>query len=172
MKDFSTDTFGWVVLSVCLFVGFKLILNYWSKRSEEKRIKARRAELRALREARDDKRPTLADAVEQELDFLRTLAPRGSDTAEARSEIWARLMLDADLGRHAEGPAPYGLDQSQRDTLLANARKDAAEALKNTRALMSEVRALRKAIDEIVQYSAVALVIVLIVYWWKSHAAT
>jgi hypothetical protein len=172
MKDFSNDTWGWAVLSVCLFFGFKLVLNYWSRWSDKKRIKAHGDELHALREAREDKRPTLADAVEWELGFLRRFTPRSGDTNETRSAIWARLMLDADLGRHAESPAPYDLDQSQRDTLLANARKDAAEALKNSQALLREVAALRNTLNEIVQYSTVALVIGLIIYWWKSHAAT
>jgi hypothetical protein len=124
--------------------------------------------LKRLREAREDVRPTFADAAQTAMDFHRRYTLPNDDTHESRSAIWAKLALDDDLGRYAESPHPFDLDQSQRDTLLANARKDAAGALANSKALLRELRALTHSISEIARYLTWAFVIVLICYWWKS----
>lgn len=168
MEGFANNAVGWLVLWACLAFAIKLTLGYFNKRPEEKRQAARRAELKARQDARDDKRPTLADAIQTELDFIRDFTPRRDDTPEKRSEIWARLMLDHDLGRHAESAPPYELNQSQRDTLLANARRDAAEALKNSQAVLQQVQGLTNRLNEFGRYLTWALGIVVLYYWWKS----
>lgn len=171
MERFTNNAVGWLALWACLASGIKLTLGYFNKWTDEKRQAARRKELKALQDARDDKRPTLADAVQTELDFIRNFTPRGDDTAEKRSETWGRLMLDHDLGRHAESAPPYELDQSQRDTLLANARKDAAEALKNSQVVLRQVQGLTNSLNEFGRYLTWALLMVVLWYWWRSGFA-
>jgi hypothetical protein len=87
----------------------------------------------------------MGEALDSELTAWLRMLPRGSNSTLAANPIIARHILEDDLGRFAEGPTPYQLDQQTRDILLAHARQDAAEALLNTKALLEEMRGLTNA---------------------------
>ncbi|SHI04720.1 hypothetical protein [Bradyrhizobium erythrophlei] len=171
MPSATSSTVGWIVLWACLALGIKLILNHFSKRTREKREAEHRATLKARREEREDKRPTMAEALESELDWYRRFAISGDDEARRNNALYARLLMEDDLGLYAEGPRPYEIDQVHRDILLAHARKDAAEALATSRTLLQEVRSLTSALNELVRAVIVSMVVLLAVRWWKSGFA-
>jgi hypothetical protein len=153
MKSITSDTIGWLVMWACLALGINLTLNHFSKRSAEKREAERRAIFKARRDERDDKRPTMAEALDSELDAYRSIAVRGDDEAQRNNALYARIVMEDDLGRYAEGPRPYDVDQAHRDILLAHARKDAAEALATSQTLLREVRRLTSALDDFGRYA-------------------
>lgn len=127
---------------------------------------------KAGRDERDDKRPTMVEALESELDAHRKFAVRGDDEVERKNALYARVVMEDDLGRYAEGPRPYAdLDQTHRDILLAHARKDAAEALANSRTLLLEVRKLTSTLDEIGRALFWLMAVYLLWSWWKSGFA-
>jgi len=171
MKSITSDTIGWLVMWACLALGIKLTLNHFSKRSAEKREAERRTTLKARRDEREDKRPTMLEALDSELDAHRRLAVRGDDEAQKNNALYARIVMEDDLGRYAEGPRPYEIDQAHRDILLAHARKDAAEALATSRTLLMEVRRLTSAFDEFARYAFWAMAAFLLWSWWKSGFA-
>lgn len=156
----------------CLALGIKLVLNYFSKRSAEKREAERRAKLKARRDEREDKRPTMLEALHSELDAYRSIALTGDDEAQRNNALYARTVMEDDLGRYAEGPRPYAdIDQEHRDILLAHARRDAAEALPTSQTVLREVRRLTSALDEFSRYAFWAMVAFLLWTWWKSGFA-
>ena len=156
----------------CLALGIKLTLNYFSKRSAEKREAERRATLNARRDEREDKRPTMLEALESELDISRRVALPNDDEERRNNALYARIVMEDDLGRYAEGPRPYAdLDQAHRDILLAHARKDAAEALATNRTLLMDVRRLTSALDGLARYAFWAMAAFLLWSWWKSGFA-
>jgi hypothetical protein len=172
MKSITSDTVGWLVMWACLALGIKLTLDYFSKRSAEKREAERWTALKARRDKREDKRPTMMEALDSELDSYRRIALSSEDEAQRNNALYARIVMEDDLGRYAEGPRPYAdLDQAHRDILLAHARKDAAEALATSRTLLREVRRLTSALDEFGRYAFWAMVAFLLWSWWKSGFA-
>jgi hypothetical protein len=172
MQSITSDTIGMLVIGAWLALGFKLVLDHFSKRAAEKRKAERWATFKASRDERDDKRPTMVEALESELDSLRRVALPGDDEAQRNNALYARIVMEDDLGRYAEGPRPYSdLDQAHRDILLAHARKDAAEALANSRTLLLEVRKLTRTLDEINRIAFWLLAAYLLWAWWKSGFA-
>src|SRR2546430_8432773 len=171
MNSIPQDIIGWLVIGAFLAFGFKLILDRFSKRTEEKRKDERAAMFKAYRDARDDKRPTMGEQLDMELRSARSFAVRGEDEARRDNAIYARILMEDDLGRYAEGPRPYEVDQEHRDILLAHARKDAAEALANTRAVLAEVRSIQRTLNEIVRVAFWVLMAFLLWSWWKSGFA-
>jgi hypothetical protein len=164
----NENTILMLIVGAFLALGFKLILDRISKRAEEKRKDEEAARWRAHRDARDDKRPTMGEQLDMELSSARSFAVRGEDEARRDNAIYARILMEDDLGRYAEGPRPYEMDQDHRDILLAHARKDAAEALANTRTVLAEVRGIRRTIDEIVRVAIWLLIAFIVWSWWKS----
>jgi hypothetical protein len=75
---------------------------------------------------------------------------RGARALHLRSDIWsltgnrivADNLLDEELGRFPERTT-HNVDQETRDTLLVNARRDAAETLLNTQTLIREINAMK-----------------------------
>jgi len=171
MKSITGDSVGWLVMLACLALGIKLTLNYFSKRSAEKRDAERRAALKARRDERDDKRPTMAEALDTELEMSRRFAITGDDEAQRNNALYARIVMEDDLGRYAEGPRPYEIDQEHRDILLAHTRRDAAEALATSRTLLREVRRLTSSLDELARVAYWAMAAFLLWSWWKSGFA-
>lgn len=167
----TENDFIWILWWVWLALGFKWALGRISKKSAEKKQAAFQAEAKARRELRSDKRPTASEALESELTAIHSRSIRGDNWTIKANPIIARNILDDDLGRFAEGPAPYHLEQDKRDILLANARKDAAEALLNTQALLKEVHALKSALDNF-GYQLFWLGAAFLLWtWWKSGFA-
>src|SRR5437899_1766337 len=116
MQSITSDTVGWLVIWACLALGIKLALNQFRKKKEEsRRAAARRAALKVRRDERDDKRPTMAEALESELETSRQFALTGDDEAQRNNALYARIVMEDDLGRYAEGPRPYDIDQAHRD---------------------------------------------------------
>ena len=142
MTGLSTDSVAWLSL-ICMVVGAKAVVYCLNRRAEKKRTNERNALLESLR-GKAEKEMTFDEAVACQIDLYEKLAPRGTDTSEQRSAIWARLTLEYELGRYADKPTCTSLDASQHDILVAGARQDAAEALANTRALLQTVRQLTK----------------------------
>ncbi|MGX1325434.1 putative membrane protein [Bradyrhizobium sp. USDA 377] len=172
MQSITSETFAMLVMGAWLALGAKLLLNRYSKQAEKKRKAERRALFEARRDERDDKRPTMLEALESELDAYRSIAVRGDDEAQRNNALYARIVMEDDLGRYAEGPRPYAdLDQARRDILLAHARKDAAEALATSRTLLLEVRRLTSALDEINRVLFWLFAAYLLWAWWKSGFA-
>jgi hypothetical protein len=172
MKSVTSDTVGWLVMWACLALGIKLTLDYFSKRSAEKREAERWTALKARRDEREDKRPTMVEVLEMELDASRAVALTGDDEAQRNNALYARIVMEDDLGRYAEGPRPYAdLDQAHRDILLAHARRDAAEALATSRTLLREVRSLTSSLNELVRAAFWAMAAFLLWSWWKSGFA-
>jgi hypothetical protein len=171
MTSITNDTVAWLAIWAFLAIGLKLTLNYFSKRTEQKREAARRAAIKARRDERDDKRPTMTEALEQEISTYRDLALTGDDEARKINAIFARIVMEDDLGRYANGPRPYEVDQAHRDILLAHARKDAAEALATSRTLLSEVRRLTSALDELTRVAFWLAAAYVLWSWWKSGFA-
>jgi hypothetical protein len=172
MPSAASNTIGWIVLWACLAFGIKLVQNYFSKRSAEKREAERRATLKAHREEREDKRPTMLEALDSELNISRRLALPNEDEAQRNNALYARIVMEDDLGRYAEGPRPYAdLDQDHRDILLVHARRDVAEALATSQTLLREVRRLTSALDDLARYAFWVMVAFLLWSWWKSGFA-
>jgi hypothetical protein len=172
MNGITSEAVGMLVMGAWLALGIKLLLDRFSKRATEKRKAERWATLKARRDEREDKRPTMAEALESELDSLRRVALPGDDEAQRNNALYARIVMEDDLGRYAEGPRPYAdLDQAHRDILLAHARKDAAEALANSRTLLLEVRRLTGTLDEVNRVLFWLLAGYLLWSWWKSGFA-
>jgi hypothetical protein len=171
MNGITSNTIGWLVIGAWLALGFKLLLNQYRKRAEEKRKAERRAMFKARRDERDDKRPTMVEALESELDAYRSIAVRGDDEAQRNNALYARIIMEDDLGRYAESPRPYDVDQAHRDILLAHARRDAAEALATSQTLLREVRRLTSALDEFASVAFWVMAAYLLWSWWKSGFA-
>jgi hypothetical protein len=133
------------------------------------------AKLKAERDNRPDKRPTMVEALQDELDMRQRIAVRPVTGEEpwykTSNPILAKHQLNDDLGQYAEGPHEYNLDQGRRDILLAHARRDAAEALANTRSLLEEVKKLTDALSgfhKLVFWVTGVPFIVLFVKWWTT----
>jgi hypothetical protein len=119
---------------------------------------ARRAELVAEAEKSrklSDERPTYVKSLLEALERQHrrwSVDPPGTvnvlTSTLARNEIIAQHELKQDLGQLAGGPQTYDLDEVARDTLLVHARRDALEALENTKSLLEQVTYLRNAADE------------------------
>jgi hypothetical protein len=171
MKSITSETFGMLVMAAWLALGFKLVLDHFSKRAAEKRKAERRAMFKTRRDEREDKRPTMVEALESELESARWFSRSSDDEAQRNNALYARHVMEDDLGRYAEGPRPYDVDQAHRDILLAHARKDAAEALATSRTLLLEVRRLTSTLDEINRVLFWLLAAYLLWAWWKSGFA-
>lgn len=163
----NENTILMLIVGAFLVLGFKLILDRFSKRAEEKRKAEEAAEWRARRDAREDKRPTMGDQLRMELSSARSFAPPGADGERRDNAIYARIAMEDDLGRYAEGPRPYEMDQDHRDILLAHARRDAAEALANTRTVLAEVRSIRRTLDGIGRIAFWVLIAGLLWIYWR-----
>ena len=172
MNGIKSEAVGLLVIGAWLALGIKLLLDHLSKRAAEKRKAERRAMFKARRDERDDKRPTMVEALESELESARWFSLSSDDEAQRNNALYARHVMEDDLGRYAEGPRPYAdLDQAHRDILLAHARKDAAEALANSSTLLLEVRKLTRTLDEINRVAFWLLAAYLLWSWWKSGFA-
>lgn len=171
MNGNTPDVVLMLIVGAWLALGFKLILDHFSKRAEAKRNAERAAMFKARRDERDDKRPTMVEQLDMELNVARGIAVRGEDETRKFNAMFARLTMEDDLGRYAEGPRPYEMDQAHRDILLAHARRDAAEALANSQTLLLEVRKLTRALDEMNRVAFWLLAAYLLWSWWKSGFA-
>jgi hypothetical protein len=171
MQSITSETIGTLFIGALLALGIKLVLDHFSKRAAEKRKAERRAMFKGWRDQSDDKRPTMVEALESELEISRRLALPNGDEAQRYNALYARHVMEDDLGRYALGPKPYEVDQAHRDILLAHARKDAAEALANSRTLLLEVRRLTSTLDEINRVLFWLFAAFLLWAWWKSGFA-
>jgi len=113
----------------------------------------------------------MAEALDAELEAYRWFARSDEDEAQRNNALYARLVMEDDLGRYAEGPRPYEIDQEHRDILLAHARKDAAEALATSRTLLREIRRLTSSLDELARVAFWLMAAFLLWTWWKSGFA-
>jgi hypothetical protein len=142
VQSITGDTIGMLFVGALLALGIKLVLDHFSKRAAEKRKAEQRATFKSWRDQSDDKRPTMVEAFESELEISRRRALPNEDETERYNALYAHHIMEDDLGRYALGPKPYEVDQAHRDILLAHARRDAAEALATSRTLLREVRGL------------------------------
>lgn len=148
--------------------GAMLYMRAQRKAKERSQLDGLRGTLAKRRDERDDKRPTIVDQRLMEVSGLRALSVRDEDLALQENEIWARLQMEDDLGHYAEGPRPINLDQSQRDLLIAHARRDAAEALANVKLILSEVREQRRERNELMRWLSFAMFLALgAAYLWR-----
>ncbi|MHC6156570.1 hypothetical protein ACVSQB_32940 [Bradyrhizobium elkanii] len=171
MNSITSGAIGWLIIWAWLALGIKLLLDHYRKRTGARRKAEQRAEFKTRRDARDDKRPTMIEELEGRLDAARRLAVRGEDEAQRNNALYAQLLMEDDLGRYAEGPWPYNIDQDHRDILLAHTRRDAAEALANSRTLLQEVRRLTSTLDELNRVAFFVLAAYLLWAWYKSGFA-
>jgi len=171
MHSITGETIGMLLIGALLALGIKLVLDRFSKRAAEKRKTERQAVFKRWRDESDDKRPTMVEALESELNILRGVQVGKVDETERYNALYARHVMEDDLGRYALGPKPYEVDQAHRDILLAHARKDAAEALATSRTLLLEVRKLTGTLDEINRVLLWMLAAYLLWSWWKSGFA-
>ena len=81
-----------------------------------------------------------SEALRISLDTLKQF--RSTSELEINSVI-ARHTLHAELGYFSDPQIGYGLDDSERDRLIAHGRQDAAYALLNTISLMKRQKADR-----------------------------
>jgi hypothetical protein len=161
------DLLDWLPAAVLVALGGYLAFSHLRRKAEQRRRAEQRADLDRRREQREDRRPTMVEAFNMEVDSLRRFALTGDDLTLKENAIFARLQMEDDLGRYAEGLPPIELDQAKRDLLLANARRDAAEALANIRSLMQEVRSLQSTVNEVLRYSVFAMIILVAVTYWR-----
>lgn len=146
MPSLTSDGIGWLSL-ICLMGGTKIATSLFSWTSKKKRDAALRAEVAGIR-GKDQHELTIAEVIALQAELHERLTPRGMDAAEARSAIWASTLIEYDLGQYADKPMPRNLDAAQRDILVVHARRDAAEALANSKVLLREVERLTKASSE------------------------
>ena len=162
---------GAIVMVVWLAVGAMFYNRSHRKAKQRRQQQERQAKFARLREEREDKRPTMVETMDMELSSLRYFTPRGEDLTAKGNAIIARLEMEDDLGHYAEGPRPIDLDQPKRDLLLAHARRDAAEALANSKSVLEEVRMLRRTFDEMVLYGGITAALIVLAIWVKSGRA-
>jgi hypothetical protein len=157
-----------VVLSLVVLVAVYFIDRFLSKRAERKRTEGRLAAQRAIRTTLDDTRPTMAETLEMEINVRRSIALTGDDDTFREIAIHARLAMEADLGKYADGPKPYQVDQAHRDILLAHARRDAAEALLTSQAVLHEVRSIKGSLASLTRTGLFVLVVYVLWLCWKA----
>jgi hypothetical protein len=146
MTSLTSDGVGWLSL-ICIIVGAKIVTYYSRRRAIKKRRAERSIKLQSAR-GKSERDLTFDEAVALQMDLHEKIAIRGEDIPERRSAMWARLLLDYELGRYADKPMIRNLDATERDLLIANTRIDAAEALANSRELLEQVRQLVKNSEE------------------------
>lgn len=163
-----TSSQSLIALSLIAALAYYLIERALSKRAERKRTERRLAAQKAIRERLDDPRPTRSETLEMELRALRSIALTGDDDTLREIEICARLTMEDDLGKYADGPTPYDVDQAHRDILLAHARRDAAEALLTSRTALHEIRSIKSTLTSLTRTGSFVLVVYVLWLWWKS----
>lgn len=150
------------------------IYYFYSRYKKAKKLRQEqeiRADFARRREQRDDKRPTMVEQLHMEITALRSVSIRGRDLTIDINNIIARLEMEDDLGRYADGPWFIEMDQQRRDILLAHARRDAAEALANSKSVLREVQQLRRELGELSRYALIGLFVVIGSYYWR-HGLT
>ena len=168
----NEDDLIWIVWWVWIAVALYWLFRRISRKSREKKKSLRQAEAKAARELRADKRPTYAEALESEVAATRAVMYPDENWTLTVNAIVASKTLEDDLGRFADGPpARYELEQDRRDTLLAHARRDAAEALLNSRTLLNEVNAFKAALNNLSRSLFWLWVALMLWTWWRSGFA-
>lgn len=165
----KTETLGMSLLFVLLAFAFNFVLDRFLKdRAEKKQMARRLAAQKSIRETLDDPRPTMSETLEMELSSYRSIALPGDDETKRTIEIYARLGMENDLGLYADGPRAYDVDQAHRDILLAHARRDAAEALLTSQAVLQEVRAINRTITSLCRWLLIGISAYILWAWWKA----
>lgn len=167
MQDVATSVAWWLLLSMILWV-----FNRHNARVAETKFSAEHQEELKKRRARDDGgRLTAIESLKDEMRAAHTLWSKEESWPLKSNTIFARNLLDDDLGKFAERYAHFDLDEATRDILLAHARRDAAEALLNTRTLLEQSHARQKSYREMYGQVYFFAIVFVLYSWWQSNFA-
>jgi hypothetical protein len=145
-------------------IGVWILGRHRRKGQEEKERAEASAKSRARHEAGEPM--NAIENLEMRLRGARAVHVRGDIWSLTGNRIVADNILDEELGRFPERTA-HNVDQETRDTLLVNARRDAAEALLNTQALIREIHAMKSSQRDFQNQIVFLGLIVATIYWYK-----